>query len=480
MASPLRVLVIDQSAAVALDIVQALQRGGYSLTFEQVLAPEKVQAALAKHAWDLIVCDESYAQMCGAYRTLAGLHRIGHDAMATLEVSTVLSHLVRQARDLLRARESSIYLPEPAGSTLRVVRATEGDESVVELSGVPFDIGIVRDVAQSGAGILIEAVERDARAGPLPGTSIAPGTLICAPLTGDGQVTGAFLLSRHIGDPAFTASDLAILSILASYATTAIQNARLFRAAQQRATELERALEQQKQVEHEKDQFIQEISHELRTPIAIARGYAEVLDSGLLGTLTPDQQEPAAIIARRLRMLTSLVDDINSLFEVESQEPTYAPVDVTALVRDAVRDFGMAVERAGIELSAHLVDEAACVFGDAIHLRRVLDNLLNNALKFTPAGGHITVYLKQEHGRVIVQVADTGLGIPNDKLSDIFERFYQVEGEISRRHGGLGLGLALVKRIVEAHSGTVAVDSTLGQGSVFTVELPRMSGECAA
>jgi signal transduction histidine kinase len=477
MASPLRVLIIDKSAQAALDIVQALQHGGYALTFEQVTAPEKVQAALAKHTWDLIICDEGYTQICSGYRTLASLHRIGHDSATTLEVSTVLSHLVRQHRDLLYARESRIYLPEPGGRTLRIVVAIDGDESVVELSGVPFDVGIVRDVAQSGNGILIQAVEHDPRVEALPGISMVPGSLVCVPLTSNGQVTGVILLSRRADDPPFTPNDLNILSILAPYTAAAIENARLFRAAQQRAAELDLALEQQKELEREKDQFIQEISHELRTPIAIARGYAELLDGGQLGALGPDQQGPMAIVVRRLRMLTSLVNDINTIFEVETREPTFVPVDVTALARDATLDFQMAAQQAGIGLEAHLVDESLYVSGDVIHLRRVLDNLLNNALKFTPMGGRITVYLKQERERVIVQVVDAGVGIPEDKLPHIFERFYQVEEEISRRYGGLGLGLALVKRIIETYGGTVDVTSKLRQGSTFTVELPAIAGD---
>lgn len=477
MSTPLRVLVIDRSAAAALDIVQALQRSGYPLTFEQVTAAENVQAALAKQSWDLVICDESYVQVCGAYRALASLYSLGHEFSATLEISAVLSNLVRQALNLLRARESYIYLPEPGGRTLRMVRAADGDDQVVEMSGVSFDVGIVRDVTQHGRGVLIAAGGDDPPSLP-PGGLAVPGTLISVPLIGDGQVTGVFLLSRHIGDPSFTITDLDILTILASYAATAIQNARLFRAAQQRAVELERALEHQKALEHEKDQFVQEISHELRTPIAIARGYAELLDGGLLGQLTPEQQEPAAIVARRLRMLTSLVNDINSLYEIESQKASVAPVDLTALVREAVVDFGMAAQKAGVGLEGHVADQSLCILGDAIHLRRVLDNLLNNALKFTPAGGTITVVLRAEDAWAVVCVVDSGLGIPADKLSHIFERFYQIEDTISRRHGGLGLGLALVKQIVEVHQGTVEVISQLGQGSTFTVRLPIITGGC--
>jgi signal transduction histidine kinase len=112
------------------------------------------------------------------------------------------------------------------------------------------------------------------------------------------------------------------------------------------------------------------------------------------------------------------------------------------------------------------------VLGDVTHLRRVLDNLLGNALKFTPAGGRITVRLRQEGQNLVLEVADTGLGIPEDQLERIFERFYQVDGSMSRRFGGAGLGLALVKEIAEAHGGSVSVHSQPGEGSTFRVTLP--------
>ena len=112
------------------------------------------------------------------------------------------------------------------------------------------------------------------------------------------------------------------------------------------------------------------------------------------------------------------------------------------------------------------------VSGDPIHLRRVLDNLLGNALKFTPAGGQIAVRLGLEDQDLVLEVADTGVGIPGDQLERIFDRFYQVDGSMSRRYGGSGLGLALVKDIAKAHGGSVSVESHTGQGSTFRVSLP--------
>ena len=137
----------------------------------------------------------------------------------------------------------------------------------------------------------------------------------------------------------------------------------------------------------------------------------------------------------------------------------------------AVEDFQDAAKRAGLELETEIAPGLPAVSGTTLHLRRVLDNLINNALKFTPAGGSIV----QSNARhVVLQVRDTGIGIAPDQQKRIFDRFYQVNGSSRRRYGGVGLGLALVKEIVEAHGGAVAVESRENEGSTFTVTLPAL------
>jgi signal transduction histidine kinase len=141
-------------------------------------------------------------------------------------------------------------------------------------------------------------------------------------------------------------------------------------------------------------------------------------------------------------------------------------------MRKLLADFQVAAEQAGLSLTAQIADDLPPVSGDSQHLLRVMDNLLGNALKFTPAGGQISVSLWRDGAHAVLEVADTGIGIPHDQLGRVFERFYQVDGSMTRRYGGTGLGLALVKEIVEAHGGQVGVSSVLGQGSTFTVRLP--------
>jgi signal transduction histidine kinase len=148
-------------------------------------------------------------------------------------------------------------------------------------------------------------------------------------------------------------------------------------------------------------------------------------------------------------------------------------VNLAQLASQTVGDLQVAARRANLSLTIETAQDLLPVSGDPIALRRALDNLLSNALKFTPAGGKVNVRAWQDVDSVKLQVADTGVGIPQDQLGRIFDRFYQVDGSAKRRYGGVGLGLSLVKQIVEAHGGQVTVESQVGVGTTFTIRLPN-------
>lgn len=246
----------------------------------------------------------------------------------------------------------------------------------------------------------------------------------------------------------------------------------MYATEQRRTAELARALEQQQELDRLKNQFIQNVSHELRTPLAMILGYAELLAAGELGEVQAAQQGPLDIIVQRSYALRDLIENITAILESETREPVREPVRLDELVREAIQDFQVLADQADLALQGDVAEPVLTVLGDADHLRRVVDNLIGNALKFTPQGGTVAVCLRSDDGRVMLQVKDTGIGIAVEHLDVIFERFYQVDGTTRRTHGGCGLGLALVKEIVERHGGAVAVESQLGRGSTFTVWLP--------
>jgi len=244
--------------------------------------------------------------------------------------------------------------------------------------------------------------------------------------------------------------------------------------------ELGQALAQQQELDQLKNTFIQNVSHELRTPLAIIRGYAELLLAGDLGTLTGPQFQSVEVMARRARMLSKMLDDLLAILAVETQKFEKEPVDLARLTQLALTDFHASLKQAGLSLAATIAPDVPPVYADAAHVRRVLDNLLGNALKFTPEGGRISVSLAHVDSHVVLEVSDTGIGIPPEQLDKIFQRFYQVDGSSKRRFGGVGLGLALVKEIIESHEGTVDVTSVEGEGTTFRIILPVLEEQACA
>lgn len=236
--------------------------------------------------------------------------------------------------------------------------------------------------------------------------------------------------------------------------------------------ELEAAVVQLRELDRLKSEFMQSVSHELRTPLSLIWGYAHLLESGELGELLPDQRGPIETMARQTRTLSALVEDITLLLATEARSLPREPVALDDLVRSAVVDFQLVASQADLTLCVDVASDMPWVLGAPVYLRRVLENLIDNAVKFTPAGGTISVRLWQQDEELVIQVADTGIGIAPEEQERIFARFYQVDGTTRRRYGGVGLGLALVKEIVELYGGTVSLTSRVGEGSTFTICLP--------
>jgi signal transduction histidine kinase/ActR/RegA family two-component response regulator len=248
---------------------------------------------------------------------------------------------------------------------------------------------------------------------------------------------------------------------LASSAAVALDNARLYKEAQ----DANRA----------KDEFLATLSHELRTPLNAMLGWAHMLRSMTLppGTVTRALES----IERNARAQAQLVEDLLDVSRIVSGklQIDFSEVDLAGVVLEAVESVRPALLAKRLDLQLDVPREDAVVKGDADRLRQIVWNLLSNATKFTPAGGQLTVLVRTANGRAEVVVRDTGVGIPRQFLRHVFERFRQAESTVSRRHGGLGLGLAIVRHLVEAHGGTVQAESAgEGHGATFTVRLPAV------
>jgi two-component system, OmpR family, sensor kinase len=217
--------------------------------------------------------------------------------------------------------------------------------------------------------------------------------------------------------------------------------------------------------------LVADVAHELRTPLTVIQGNLQAMLEGVF----PMDAEQVASIYDETRLLTRLVDDLRDLALADAGQLRleHLPVDLSETARSATANFAAAADAVGVTLT-YDAPAPANVLGDADRLAQVLRNLVGNALRHTPAGGQVTVRVQQIGGRVRLDVVDTGSGIAPEDLPHVFDRFYRSDKSRSRRGGGAGLGLAIVRQIVLAHGGAITVKSALGAGAVFTVVLPAL------
>jgi two-component system phosphate regulon sensor histidine kinase PhoR len=216
--------------------------------------------------------------------------------------------------------------------------------------------------------------------------------------------------------------------------------------------------------------FVANVSHELRTPLASIRAMAETLQDGAWADSTVAVEFLETIIKETER-LTRISEDLLTLSQAESGTPEKKPFNLAALLRTVIGRFLPQAEKAGIALSIEVPEELHA-YANADQIEQVIVNLVDNAIKYTPADGWVRVWAEREAEGILVHVADTGIGIMSEDLPRIFERFYRVDKARSRQSGGTGLGLSIVKHIVESHGGYVKVESEFNRGSTFTFYLP--------
>ena len=222
--------------------------------------------------------------------------------------------------------------------------------------------------------------------------------------------------------------------------------------------------------------FVANVSHELKTPATSLKLLAESLEE----TLEEDPVQArlfAAQLKKETERLAQLITDLLDLARLESQERTDYPslVDVRGVLMTVLSRMRRVARKKDITLQWKRFGKAAqyTVRGDETQLTSMFTNLIDNAVKYAPSGGRVEVIGGSEGSEVVIRIVDTGIGIPEGKLARIFERFYRVDKARSKATGGTGLGLSIVRHIVQNHGGRVTVESTLGEGSVFTVYLPR-------
>ncbi|MBN2146088.1 MAG: GAF domain-containing protein [Anaerolineales bacterium] len=397
---------------------------------------------------------------------LESLRQASLHLTSNLDLQSLLEVLLKQAIQLLTADTAHLFLYD--GETLTFGAAYWAEGRPHEVFDIPRPHGVTYQVALSKKRLVLNDVRTSKEFTDRPWD----GALASLPLRRGDEVVGVMNLAHHGGPHYYDENELRVLELLADQAALAIYNAQLYREAQERAQELADALAEREELDRLKDEFIQNVSHELRTPLAIAHGYIELLQSEELGTLTKEQQDAISILTRRINMLIKIVDDLVVILEAEAREVVHEELCLNELILKISQDFSDVVERANIKLVSIIPEDLIYILGNYSHLNRLCDNLVANAIKFTPPEGTITLELDRNESHALIKVSDTGIGISADKIEKIFERFYQVDGSTRRRFGGIGLGLSLAKEIARAHGGSIGVESESGKGSCFTVKFP--------
>jgi signal transduction histidine kinase len=260
---------------------------------------------------------------------------------------------------------------------------------------------------------------------------------------------------------------------------TALQasNHNLEERVKERTSELNNALRKLSELNQMKANFVASISHELRTPLTHVKGYIELLVTESLGGISEEQRHALQVTQRATAKLESIIDDL-IMFSLASRGEMSMKLDkvnIRRIVTLSAKSASAKAEERGVKILVSALENISDVQADPEKISWVINQLLDNGIKFTPSGGSVVVTLKEEGlNLVLISVADTGIGIPANRLEEIFEPFHQLDGSSTRHYGGTGLGLALVRQIVEAHGSLLTAQSVEGKGSTFKFPLLAM------
>ncbi len=395
----------------------------------------------------------------------------------SLDVETrlqgLLAHVVPQLADFAgvtlvdgpdQARRTEIAWWLPAAEAVRF-----GSLDAVSAGNDPLLAGVERALTSGSVETLpnLELLYPPEGADFSADARVLLQSALVLPLRTRGRTLGALVLALGASNRTFDPSTRALAEDLANRASVAIDNARLYRDVQE--------------ADRRKNEFLAMLAHELRNPLAPIRNAVEYLR--LRGPQLPEIQNLRAMIDRQVQQLVRLVDDLLDISRITRDKIRLhlEVVNAAEIVGRAVETSRPFIDSRRHQLTVNLPSAPLCIRADPIRLTQVLGNLLHNAAKYTPEGGRILVTVGAEKGEVVFRVADNGVGIPADMLHSVFDLFTQIDCAVDRSQGGLGVGLALVRRLVEMHGGRVqATSGGPGQGSEFAVRLPALPEEPVA
>src|SRR6266550_39102 len=422
---------------------------------------------------------------------------LGQELAAEHDPARVLESFCRSSRFIVGAQESAVGVMNGDGMTLRYFFHCAATEDNATSEGVPRIVErALKYLVIKRRPLRLNDSDDLLRNGH---TSDLVHSFLGAPIFSAAGVCGWLYLLNKLNADDFSEADERLAATLATQVAIAYENAVLYSDAQRHASELQLEITERKQAEEEraqllvreqearaeaeqanrtKDEFLATLSHELRTPLSAILGWSHLVRTGKLDK--PQMNRAFETIERNARSQSQLIDDlldvsriITGKLQIEAR-----PIDLCSVIEAASDAVRPAIEAKQVQFETLLEAQDCFVAGDANRLQQIFWNLFSNAIKFTPEGGCVRVEVKQHGSQVRVAVSDSGIGITPEFLPYIFDRFRQADGSTTRVHGGLGLGLSIVKHLVQLHEGSVAVESPgKDQGTTFTVTLPSAPAE---
>lgn len=404
---------------------------------------------------------------------LARMLEVSQNLSANLDLDAFLKSIIELCSELTFSQSTIILTGEVNSDHLNYISAPWYELDKLKPVNVPVDHSVAGWVFKHCQPMVIQSAARDARifreVERILGYEIH--SLITIPLTIKNQTIGVIQSANKADKSNYTEEDVTTLEYLGSQAAVAIYNDRLIEKSQQ-------AYRQLLELDRMKTDFIAISSHELRTPLGLILGHATFLEESAKG----DEKEQLNTIIKNAMHLKDLIDDLEDVddFQKGMTKVHRRQFAMDRLISDVVSSFQELARSKNVSLKTEISKANLTVEGDAQKIRIVLSNLIKNALTFTDEGDHVLITADQLPGYIKVSVIDDGIGIPASDLKRIFERFFQVESHLTRRHGGMGLGLPIAKGIIEMHGGRIWVESVEGKGSNFTFLLPLNVNQASA
>ncbi len=392
---------------------------------------------------------------------------------ANLELEPLLHSLIEAASELTASETSSILVYDKENRFLRFAAAPWFQMDKLRTIGVPLDKSVAGWVFSNKKPMALHHADKDDRIFRVVDRELSDDTksLLAVPMLFKGEPIGVIESMNKGNDAHYTEEDVLFLETLASQAAVVIQLRQLL-------DEAKKAYEKAVELDRMKTDFIAIASHELRTPLGLIIGHSTLLEE----SATPQQMEQIKVVQTSAMRLKEIIEEFGDESNIKRglSSMRNRKVGVALLVRQVLDTFRDLADSKNIQLSDEVPEQGLSFEGDADKIGMALQNLVKNALIFTNEGGKVKVKGEEVPGYIKISVMDNGIGIPPEEQEKIFQRFYQVEKHLTRKHGGMGLGLAIAKEMVEMHGGRITVESIEGKGSKFMFFLPANIAQASA